>query len=174
MAHIPSFLVLSPDTRHIKDGTMSSISHVLSECSRQHTQTVAHPAFWHWIEPTSSGLAHSPQRQTLSPLMSLAFRFLPARVGSESRKVGSVGDSVSIMASMSQVATSGPDKSVPRPSTISCIRTSKLNESVSRLSTGMARSKDRCELALADLALAHLSLTFNLPRFSTLLVISSF
>ena len=93
MAHISSFSVARPHTQHIEDDTMSCISHglVKTECNR-HTQTVVHPAFRHWIEPTSPGLARSPQKQRLNPLMSLAFRFLPVRVGSESRKMGSVKD----------------------------------------------------------------------------------
>jgi hypothetical protein len=115
---------------------------------------VAHPAFRHWIEPASPGLARSPQKQTVNPLISLAFRFLPARVGSDSRKMGPVDDPACICsdsrrmgsadecddpAPMTASTTSWVDTSglVPRPS-MAHVGTSKLNDSVPRPS--MARS----------------------------------
>jgi hypothetical protein len=103
--------------------------------------------------------------------MFLAFCFLPVHVGSELRKMGSVDDNdpVAMRASMSQVDTSGPEASVPRP-LIACIGTLKLNKSVPR--HFVTCSVNRYELI--DMVLAHLSLTVDLFVLFVLPVVSSF
>lgn len=46
------------------------------------TQTVSHPAFWHWIELASPGCAASPHKHKDNPFISLRFDLRPVRVSS--------------------------------------------------------------------------------------------